>query len=151
MSIEVGSKLTGKVTGITNFGAFVLLPGGVTGLVHISEISNEYVRDIHDHLQVNAEVTVKVINVDRDGKIGLSIRQADENAPAVRPHPSGGGERSGGGGGGGRPRHGGHGGHSGGRMSFEDKMSRFMKDSEERLQALRRSESKRGGRGGRRG
>lgn len=152
MSIEVGSKLTGKVTGITNFGAFVLLPGGVTGLVHISEVSNEYVRDIHDHLQVNQEVTVKVINVDRDGKIGLSIRQADDSAPAVRPHsPSDrGGERSGGGGGRG-PRHGHGGGHSGGRMTFEDKMSRFMKDSEERLQALRRSESKRGGRGGRRG
>jgi S1 RNA binding domain protein len=149
MSIEVGSKLTGKVTGITNFGAFVLLPGGVTGLVHISEVSNEYVRDIHDHLQVNQEVMIKVINVDRDGKIGLSIRQADDSAPAVRPHSSG--ERVERGGGGGRGPRQGHGGHSGGRMTFEDKMSRFAKDSEERLQALRRSESKRGGRGGRRG
>ncbi|MCL6444793.1 MAG: RNA-binding protein S1 [Alicyclobacillus sp.] len=129
MSIEVGSKLEGKVTGITHFGAFVLLPGGVTGLVHISEISHEYVKDIHDHLKVNDEVTVKVINVDKDGKIGLSIRQASDNPP-----PSHGGGR----------RH-------GGRQSFEDKMARFMKDSEERLQALRRSESKRGGRGGRRG
>ena len=147
MSIEIGSKLAGKVTGITHFGAFVLLPGGVTGLVHISEISNSYVKDIHDHLKVNDEVTVKVINVDNDGKIGLSIRQAEENAPVERPtnfnnRP---------------PRHGGgHGGNSrqsgtGGRQSFEDKMTRFMKDSEERLQALRRSEAKRGGRGGRRG
>ena len=144
MSIEVGSKLTGKITGITNFGAFVLLPGGVTGLVHISEISHEYVKDIRDHLQVSDEVTVKVINVDNDGKIGLSIRQADDTAP---PPPRNHGHGGGGGGGGGRNRHG------GGpiRMSFEDKMSRFMKDSEERLQALRRSESKRGGRGGRRG
>lgn len=100
MAIEVGSKMDGKVTGITHFGAFVLLPGGVTGLVHISEISTEYVRDIHDHLKVNDEVTVKVINVDKDGKIGLSIRQASENAPVERP-------RSGGGGGGGRPRFGG--------------------------------------------
>jgi S1 RNA binding domain protein len=149
MSIEVGSKLSGKVTGITHFGAFVLLPGGATGLVHISEISNSYVKDIHDHLKVNDEVTVKVINVDNDGKIGLSIRQADENAPAVRQNGFGGD----------RPRHGnshgGHGGrgsHGGGsRQSFEDKMNRFMKDSEERLQALRRSEAKRGGRGGRRG
>ncbi len=147
MSIEVGSKLSGKVTGITHFGAFVLLPGGVTGLVHISEISNSYVKDIHDHLKVNDEVTVKVINVDNDGKIGLSIRQAEENAPAER--PSGFNNRP--------PRHGGgHGGgsrQSGGgmRQTFEDKMSRFMKDSEERLQALRRSEAKRGGRGGRRG
>lgn len=135
MSIEVGSKLEGKVTGITHFGAFVLLPGGVTGLVHISEISNSYVKDIHEHLKVNDPVTVKVINVDKDGKIGLSIRKADPN---YRPPSSSGG--------GGKSR------RSGGpsRMSFEDKMSKFLKDSEERLQALRRSESKRGGRGGRR-
>ncbi len=149
MSIEVGSKLSGKVTGITHFGAFVLLPGGTTGLVHISEVSNSYVKDIHDHLKVNDEVMVKVIHVDNDGKIGLSIRQADESAPVERERPS---SPSG------RPRHGG--GHSGGhgashhggpRQTFEDKMVRFMKDSEERLQALRRSETKRGGRGGRRG
>lgn len=132
MSIEVGSKLSGKVTGITNFGAFVLLPGGVTGLVHISEISHSYVKDIHEYLKVNDEVTVKVINVDKDGKIGLSIRQTVENPnpPAARP----------------RSQHAPH-----QRQSFEDKLSRFMKDSEDRLQALRRSESKRGGRGGRRG
>lgn len=135
MSIEVGSKLEGKVTGITHFGAFVLLPGGVTGLVHISEVSNSYVKDIHEHLKVNDPVTVKVINVDKDGKIGLSIRQADPN---YRPPSSNSGGRN--------RRPGG-----GNRLSFEDKMSKFLKDSEERLQALRRSESKRGGRGGRRG
>jgi S1 RNA binding domain protein len=137
MSIEVGSKLDGKVTGITHFGAFVLLPGGATGLVHISEISDSYVKDIHDHLKINDTVQVKVIHVDKDGKIGLSIRQAKENAAktSTSPRPSGGRNR-----------------HSGGsRLSFEDKMVRFMKESEERLQALRRSESKRGGRGGRRG
>jgi len=142
MSIEVGSKLEGKITGITRFGAFVLLPEGVTGLVHISEISDSYVKDIHDHLQINDEVTVKVINVDKDGKIGLSIRQAKENAtprPGPSQRPSFGGNRA-------------RGGNSGPtRMTFEDKMARFAKDSEERLQALRRSESKRGGRGGRRG
>lgn len=143
MSIEVGSKLEGKITGITRFGAFVLLPGGVTGLVHISEISDSYVKDIHDHLQINDEVTVKVINVDKDGKIGLSIRQAKDN-PAPRPSSS---HRPGFSGN--RPRGASSGGHP--RMTFEDKMMRFMKDSEERLQALRRSESKRGGRGGRRG
>lgn len=131
MSIELGSKLEGKVTGITHFGAFVLLPGGVTGLVHISEIADSYVRDINEHLKVNDPVTVKVINVD-NGKIGLSIRQAMSDAPPQRPHRG----RQGGG-----PQ----------RQTFEDKMSRFMKDSEDRLQALKRSESKRGGRGGRRG
>lgn len=133
MSIEVGSKMSGKVTGITHFGAFVLLPGGVTGLVHISEISHSYVKDIHEFLKVNDEVMVKVINVDKDGKIGLSIRQTQEN-----PNPPTGG--------GGRHRN-----SHVPRQTFEDKLTRFMKDSEDRLQALRRSESKRGGRGGRRG
>ena len=137
MAVELGSKLDGKVTGITNFGAFVLLPGGETGLVHISEISDTYVKDIHDHLKVNDPVKVKVINVE-NGKIGLSIRQAAENAtpqPTERPR---------------KPR-GGSSHHPGTRVTFEDKMLRFMKDNEDRLRALKRSESKRGGRGGRRG
>src|ERR1700730_7720053 len=85
MAIELGSKLQGKVTGITHFGAFVLLPGNVTGLVHISEIADTYVKDINDHLKVNDEVTVKVINVDKDGKIGLSIRQAKEPVEGEAP------------------------------------------------------------------
>lgn len=76
MAIEVGTKLEGKVTGITHFGAFVDLSGGVTGLVHISEIADNYVKDVNDHLKLNDLVTVKVINVDKDGKIGLSIKQA---------------------------------------------------------------------------
>lgn len=78
MSIEVGSKLQGKVTGITNFGAFVELPEGLTGLVHISEVADNYVKDINDHLKVGDQVEVKVINVEKDGKIGLSIKKAKE-------------------------------------------------------------------------
>ena len=65
MSIEVGSKLQGKVTGITNFGAFVELPEGLTGLVHISEVADNYVKDINDHLKVGDQVEVKVINVEK--------------------------------------------------------------------------------------
>ncbi len=76
MSIEVGNKLQGKVTGITNFGAFVELEGGKTGLVHISEVADNYVKDINDILTVGDEVTVKVMNIGDDGKIGLSIRKA---------------------------------------------------------------------------
>lgn len=75
MSIEVGDKLQGKITGITNFGAFVELPGGSTGLVHISEVADNYVKDINDHLKVGDQVEVKVINVEKDGKIGLSIKK----------------------------------------------------------------------------
>ena len=76
MSIEVGSKLQGKVTGITNFGAFVELPNGSTGLVHISEVADNYVKDINEHFKVGDMVEVKVMNVGADGKIGLSIRKA---------------------------------------------------------------------------
>ena len=75
MAVEVGSKVQGKVTGITNFGAFVELPGGQTGLVHISEVADSYVKDINDHLKVGQEIEVKVVN-EKDGKIGLSIKKA---------------------------------------------------------------------------
>ncbi len=75
MAIEVGIKVEGKVTGITHFGAFIELSQGVTGLVHISEIADNYVKDVNLHLKLNDKVLVKVINVDKDGKIGLSIKQ----------------------------------------------------------------------------
>ncbi|AMQ08310.1 MULTISPECIES: S1 domain-containing RNA-binding protein [Sporosarcina] len=142
MSIEVGSKLEGKVTGITNFGAFVELPNGSTGLVHISEVADNYVKDINDHFKVGDMVEVKVMNVGADGKIGLSIRKAkpeSEQRPERPQRPQ-------------RPRQG------GGRPAmdrpenFEQKMAKFMKDSEERLSTLKRAtESKRGGRGASRG
>ncbi|WP_156290000.1 S1 domain-containing RNA-binding protein [Oceanobacillus salinisoli] len=127
MSIEVGSKLQGKVTGITNFGAFVELEKGKTGLVHISEVADNYVKDINDHLKVGDEVEVKVINVEKDGKIGLSIKKAKDRParPKVKK------ER---------------------QENFEAKMSRFLKDSEDRLASLKKhTESKRGGRGAKRG
>ena len=75
MAVEVGTKVAGKVTGITKFGAFVELGDGKTGLVHISEVSDAYVKDIHDVLHVGEPVTVKVLSI-QDGKIGLSIRKA---------------------------------------------------------------------------
>jgi S1 RNA binding domain protein len=178
-TIEVGAKLEGKVTGITHFGAFVELPGNVTGLVHISEIADSYVKDVKDHLKLEDVVTVKVINVDKDGKIGLSIKKAVDKPPEAAgsggyrersgpPREGGGGfrERSGppreGGGGfggrgggfggrGGDRRQGGGGFAAGGRLTFEDKMSRFMKDSEERMSSLKKNtEGKRGGRGAKR-
>lgn len=147
MSIEVGSKLQGKVTGITHFGAFVELPGGTTGLVHISEVADNYVKDINEFLKVGDQVEVKVMSVEKDGKIGLSIKKAKDNvASASRPAPARGGfnkSRKG-------PNRGGNN-HST-ALSFEDKMNKFLKDSEDRLTTLKRStESKRGGRGGRRG
>ena len=74
--IEKGSIQEGKVTGIMSFGAFVALPGGKSGLVHISEISTTFVRDVHDHLQVGQLVKVKVLDVSEEGRINLSLKQA---------------------------------------------------------------------------
>jgi S1 RNA binding domain protein len=141
-TVEVGAKLQGKVTGITTFGAFVEIAPGVTGLVHISEVAEAYVRDVNEHLKIDDVVTVKVLNMDPNGKIGLSIKKAIDR-PTVSGRPSDGRRERGGGGG---PRGGGQ------RMSFEDKMSRFLKDSEERMISIKKNtEGKRGGRGARRG
>lgn len=127
MSIEVGSKIEGKVTGITNFGAFVELEKSKTGLVHISEVADSYVKDINEYLKVGETVTVKVINVEKDGKIGLSIKKAIEK-PVRQKNPR---ERT---------------------ENFESKMNDFLKDSEDRLASLKKqNETKRGGRGAKRG
>nr|WP_295970494.1 S1 domain-containing RNA-binding protein [uncultured Bacillus sp.] len=156
MSIEVGSKLQGKVTGITNFGAFVELPEGLTGLVHISEVADNYVKDINEHLKVGDVVTVKIINVEKDGKIGLSIKKAidrprPERSERTARHDRG--ERGESRGGySQRPRHGKSNDNRAPKETFETKMARFLKDSEDRLSSLKRhTESKRGGRGARRG
>ena len=162
MSIEVGSILPGKVTGITNFGAFVDLGNRKTGLVHISEVSNSYIKDIKDVLTVGDEVQVKVMEISGDGKVSLSIRRAsaDSSEENVEEKPKF--QKS-------APRN-----QEGqgfkkpyaakSAPSFEKKspsqakvndfdamMSSFLKDSEDRLTSLKRNtEGKRGGRGGRR-
>ena len=152
MSIEVGSVVDGVVTGITNFGAFIELPEGKTGLVHISEVADVYVKDVHDFLSEQDKVKVKVLSIDEKGKIGLSIKQLQENTPeeqpaaapksSFRPRP--------------QQNHGPRDFRKPGRFnnstaSFEDKLSKFMKESDERQTDLRRkTDSKRGGRGARR-
>ena len=83
MEPQVGSILEGKVTTITKFGAFVALEGGKSGLVHISEIANTFVNDVHDFLQEGQEVKVLVLSTE-NGKINLSIKKA-------QPRPAGGG------------------------------------------------------------
>lgn len=127
MSIEVGSKLKGKVTGIKKFGAFVELPEGKSGLVHISEVADNYVENVEDHLTVGdeVEVKVKVLSIADDGKISLSIKKAKERPRKQKPAQ--------------KPE------------DFEKKLSNFLKDSEDRLTSIKRqTESRRGGRGSRR-
>ena len=146
MSIEVGSIIEGVVSGITNFGAFIELPEGKTGLVHISEVADVYVSDVHDFLQEKDKVKVKVLSVDERGKVALSIKQADSGKAAdssskVPSAPKGG-----------APARESRNWRRPLSASFEDKLSKFMKDSDERQTDLRRkTDSKRGGRGSRRG
>lgn len=91
MELAVGTIISGKVTAITKFGAFVSLPGGKSGLVHISEVAAAFVSDVHDYLTEGQEVTVKILSVSPEGKINLSIKQAqpqqERPQPADRPGP----------------------------------------------------------------
>ena len=144
MEFGVGSVLEGKVTGITKFGAFVSLPEGKSGLVHISEIAYSYVNDVKDHLKEGQEVKVKVIGIDENGRINLSIKKAMDPPP----RPAGQGRPMG------RP-----GGHPGGGFrgkpapaepaSFEDRLKQFMAASDSKLSELRQSERRSSRRGGR--
>lgn len=150
MQLEVGSVLEGKVTGITKFGAFVELPGGKTGMVHISEIATSYVKEISDHLSMNDTVKVKVIGITPEGKISLSIKQAVPQPPQnARQRPAEGGDRpqrnfSR------KPREQSYGFErrqpiTSENMSFEDMISKFKQTSDDRMSDLKRStEMKRG-------
>ena len=87
MQLEVGTVLEGKVTGITKFGAFVELPTGQTGMVHISEIAPTFVKEIHDFVTEGQMVKVKVLNIGENNKISLSMKQAEphqDGAPRAR-------------------------------------------------------------------
>ena len=86
MSLNVGTIVNGKVTGITNFGAFVELEDGQKGMIHISEISRSYVEDIKSVLKVGQAISCKVISVSPEGKVALSLKQMD--APAGEKKPS---------------------------------------------------------------
>ncbi|KFN89248.1 S1 domain-containing RNA-binding protein [Tetragenococcus muriaticus] len=146
MSIEVGEKLTGKVSGITNFGAFIDLGNKKTGLVHISEISNSFVKDIHDVLTVGDEVTVLVTSVGEDGKIGLSIRKLEDKPKEEKKEQENAAKRPT------EKKNQAPGQNSGNKQEdFDALMNSFLKESDDRLFSLRKNtEGKRGGRGGRR-
>lgn len=81
MELAVGTIVSGKVTTITKFGAFVALPEGKSGLVHISEVANSFVSDVHDFLTEGQEVSVKILAITPDGKINLSIKQTQPQQP----------------------------------------------------------------------
>ncbi len=146
----VGDIFEGKITGITKFGAFVSLPDGSNGLVHISEIANSYVSDVHDHVSEGQSVKVKVIGISDTGKINLSIKKAEPQAmsseqprapqqrgpqPRVNnfsPRPSGFTQKPF------TPA-------APTEASFEDKLKQFMQDSDSRISDSRMYADKKGG------
>ncbi len=125
MPVAEGKVIEGTITGITNFGAFVELTEGKSGLVHISEISHDYVEKVSDYVKKGDKVKVKVLSVSDDGKISLSMRQAKpkSNQPVQidwnKPEST---QRG---------------------MSFEDKISNFMKESSERHDQLKTRDNRR--------
>ena len=135
MPIEVGSEIEGKVTGITNFGAFVELPEGKVGLVHISQIADAYVTDITKHLRVGDIVKVRVLGATKEGKYDLSIKQVGKAAPPAHAYRQAGGRP----GWQPRPRRGKE--EAGKPLpgSFEDKITQFLKQSEEKLSDWKRN------------
>ncbi|MCI8677779.1 MAG: S1 RNA-binding domain-containing protein [Lawsonibacter sp.] len=157
MELGVGAIVDGKVTGITKFGAFVALPEGKSGLVHISEIAYSYVNEVSDHLHEGQEVKVKIIGIDQSNRINLSIKQVEP--PPQRTPRQGAGQRQSGGGGR-PPRQGGGSSRPMGFVhqapkeptDFEDRLKQFMQSSDSKLSELRYIEKKGGNRrgGGRR-
>ncbi len=120
MTLNAGSILEGTVVNITNFGAFVEIEGK-TGLVHISEVSDSYVKDIREYLKEQDKVKVKVISIDDKGKISLSIKQAMQQKKSCKPAEIDWSRE--------KPKK--------NEANFEDRLSKFLKDSEERFQDLK--------------
>ena len=116
MPLEVGQIVEGTVIRLAPYGAFIQLDSGETGLVHISEVDRNFVREITDHLRETDKVTVKVVGIKEDGKIDLSIKQADPSWSPEAPRRRGGSD-----------------------PEFEQKLKRFMRQSEERLVDYKRS------------
>ncbi len=133
MQLEIGTIVEGKVTGVKKFGAFVLLPNGTTGMVHVSEVSSEYIQELGDVLSDGQMVKVKVLSVSPEGKMALSIKKAQERAPRKTRADSGKVWQP-------KPK------AAQDNLSFEDMMARFKTQSEEKISDLKRvTEARRGG------
>lgn len=122
MSLEVGNIVEGKVVKTTNFGAFIELAGGQTGLIHISEIAHSYVKDVKDFLRENDSVTAKVVAIKPDGKIDLSLKQLEESRSEEIKAKSRTSEK-----------------RNGSNDAFEKMMRDFLRSSEEKLGDIKRN------------
>ncbi len=120
MELAVGALLEGTVKTITNFGAFVQLPDNRVGMVHISEVSYSYINDIHEVLQEGQSVRVKVLSVEGNNKIALSVKRAQEKRPA----PAGMSRAP----------------AKSAPQTFEEKLKQFMSDSDSKISGCRQYE-----------
>lgn len=123
MQLEVGAVLEGKVTGITKFGAFVELPGGKTGMVHISEVAPTFVKEIKDYVKIDQVVKVKVLTITPEGKVSLSMKRVD---PPLKRQFSG------------RPDNYEWTPKRNDNLSFEEMMNKFKQSSDEKLSDLKK-------------
>ena len=127
MALVIGSIYDGKIVNVTNFGAFVDV-NGEFGLVHISEVSNKYIKDIKEYLKDKKDVKVKVLSVDGNGKMSLSIKQAEDkfenNNKRSNDKKENDNVRS----------------SKNNKLNFEDILSKYLKDSEERMQDFRKNQ-----------
>lgn len=131
MELEVGAIYTGKVTGITKFGAFIELQPGTVGMVHISEIANSYVEKVSDFLTIGQEVKIKLISIGEGNKLGLSIKKVEPPpvAPPVRMQSKSQEKKA-------------------DLDPFEEMLSKFKQSSEEKISDLRKVTESRRGSGG---
>lgn len=124
MPLEEGKVVEGVVTSITSFGAFIQLPEGKTGLVHISEIADTYVRDIRNFINEKDKVKVKILSIEKGGKINLSMKQVQEIKKNIaKPMEIDWDQES-------RKNQG---------NCFEDRLAKFLKESDEKLQQLKKN------------
>ena len=143
MQSQVGEIYEGKVTGLTNFGAFVKMSNGESGMVHISEVASVYVKDINEHLSEGQSVKVKVLAINEQNKISFSIKQAAPPAPKTNNMPpkksqqnSYSNRNSAKPGASSNPR---NSNQAPAPMSFEDMMAKFKQESDEKMSVLKRS------------
>ena len=144
MQSLIGEIYEGKVTGLTSFGAFVRMSNGESGMVHISEVAATYVKDITEFLSEGQEVKVKVLAINENNKISLSIKQTlpqpekTQEAPKREPRQSNyqrnnsqrnfSQQAS-------KPQHQ----PAAAPMSFEDMMAKFKQESDEKISVLKKS------------
>ncbi|MCL2813361.1 MAG: S1 RNA-binding domain-containing protein [Oscillospiraceae bacterium] len=124
MKIQKGEVIEGKITGITKYGVFVEIDNENSGMIHISEISSGFIKDINEVLKINQTVKAVIIGVAENGKLALSIKQLSKENKAAQSaaEPA-------------RPQ-----------RDFEDMMNKFKRDSEEKMAEIKFPEPKRTGR-----